>query len=262
MVESTRTHGRLRQQPLPADVISIDGVLPQPVVVYVTPFAREAKRGDLVIHFHGASWVPVHEASSTHLPLVIASVNLGAGSRRYATPFEDAAVFTRLLDRIRGLSPATERVYLTGFSAGYGAIREILRDHSDAIEGVLLLDGLHASYVPEEKPLADGGVLDESNLEVFVEYARRAVAGEKKFVITHSEIFPGTFASTTETSDFLLNALELKRTPVLEWGPLGMQQLSDAARGNFHVLGFAGNTAPDHVDHLHAYRAFLLLLLQ
>ena len=35
-------------------------------------------------------------------------------------------------------------------------------------------------------------------------------------------------------------------------GPQKMQQLSEAKSGQFRVLGFAGNTAPDHIDHLHA----------
>jgi hypothetical protein len=81
--------------------------------------------------------------------------------------------------------------------------------------------------------------------------------GEKRFVVTHSEIFPGTFASTTETADWLLRALSLRRTPVLRWGPRGMQQLSEVRVGGFEVLGFAGNSAPDHVDHLHAMPEFL-----
>jgi hypothetical protein len=80
-------------------------------------------------------------------------------------------------------------------------------------------------------------------------------------VLTHSEIFPGTFASTTETADHLIQALQLRRTPVVEWGPLGMQHLSKVESGRFVVLGFAGNTAPDHIDHLHAYHYFLERLL-
>jgi hypothetical protein len=32
-----------------------------------------------------------------------------------------------------------------------------------------------------------------------------------------------------------------------------MQQLSGTRAGSFAVLGFAGNSAPDHVDHLHAH---------
>jgi hypothetical protein len=39
-----------------------------------------------------------------------------------------------------------------------------------------------------------------------------------------------------------------------------MQQLSEAKNGQFRLLGFAGNSAPDHVDHLHALPEFSKLL--
>src|SRR5262249_39058750 len=90
-----------------------------------------------------------------------------------------------------------------------------------------------------------------------VRFARDAAAGKKQFLVTHSEVFPGTFASTTETADHLLRELGLKRKAVLEWGPIGMQQLSDVRKEDLHVRGFAGNSAPDPVDHLHALPDFL-----
>ena len=71
-------------------------------------------------------------------------------------------------------------------------------------------------------------------------------------MITHSEIFPGTFASTTETADYLLKELKLGRRATLEWGPTGTQQLSEARQGDFLLRGYAGNSAPDHVDLLYA----------
>jgi len=111
---------------------------------------------------------------------------------------------------------------------------------------------MHTSYIPEGTVLATGGALDTTNLVSFADFARAAMRSEKRFVVTHSEIFPGTFASTTETADWLLGALGLRRTPVLRWGPRGMQQLSETRAGRFELHGFAGNSAPDHVDHLHA----------
>ena len=105
-----------------------------------------------------------------------------------------------------------------------------------------------------------GGVLDTTKLAEFVRFGRAAMRGDKSFVITHSEIFPGTFASTTETADYLVQALGLKRKAVLEWGPGGMQQLSEVRSGKFSILGFAGNTGPDHIDHMHGLPSFLSLL--
>jgi hypothetical protein len=36
-----------------------------------------------------------------------------------------------------------------------------------------------------------------------------------------------------------------------------MQQLSETTAGKLAVIGYAGNTAPDHTDHLHALGAHL-----
>jgi hypothetical protein len=258
MIENTRMHERVQQRPLTGKRFTIEGVLPKPVEVEITP--ANATEADLVIHFLGASWLPMEVAQDSGKPIVMAVVNLGAGSARYATPFQDAGVFPRLLERIKAQAPPIHRVYLSGFSAGYGAIREILTRQPDAIDGVLVIDGMHTGYVPEGKVLSEGGRLDETKLIPFLRFAERAVRGEKRFVLTHSEIFPGTFASSTETSDWLLTQLGIKRTPVVQWGPHGMQQLSEARQGGLVVMGFAGNSAPDHIDQLHGLAAFLPML--
>jgi hypothetical protein len=125
---------------------------------------------------------------------------------------------------------------------------------------------MHASYSPEGKLLADGGTIQASDIDVFVKFARAAVAGSravadrKTFVVTHSEIFPGAYASTTECADYLLSQLALKRHPKLVNAPMGMQQLSAADAGGFHLRGYAGNSAPDHIDHLQAMPAWFGLV--
>jgi hypothetical protein len=153
------------------------------------------------------------------------------------------------------------RVYLSSFSAGYGAVRAILKHHAPAVDGIVLLDGLHTDYVPSRRVLAQGGTLNEENLKGFLQYARWAMDNKKKFLITHSEIFPGTYASTTETADYLIRSLNLQRQPVLKWGPVGMQLLTETRAGSLAILGFAGNSAPDHVDHLHGLPVFLKMIL-
>jgi len=129
------------------------------------------------------------------------------------------------------------------------------------VDGIVLLDGLHTDYVPSGRLLSQGGALNAEKLQGFLEYARLATEGKKRFVITHSEIFPGAYASATECADYLINSLHLQRHPVLKWGPAGMQMLSETHQGSLTILGFAGNSAPDHMDHLHGLPAFLKMLL-
>lgn len=203
--------------------------------------------------------------------MVAAVLNLGAGTGVYQRAFAEPAAFDSLLAGVsREIAAASrhatriDHLTLSGFSAGHGAVRAILRDprHFAHVDAVLLLDGMHTSYVPEGKVLAEGGTLDTTNLTALAAFARAAARGEKRFLVTHSEIFPGTFASTTETADWLLRELGLHRTPVARFGPRGMQQLSEARSGNFELRGYAGNTAPDHIDQLHAMPEQLAALLR
>jgi hypothetical protein len=100
-------------------------------------------------------------------------------------------------------------------------------------------------------------VLETDGLRIFLRFAEDAVAGRKQMIVTHSEIFPGTFASTTETADWLLAELNLARKAVVRWGPMATQQLSEAKAGRFLMVGYAGNSAPDHVDQLHSLPDYL-----
>ena len=261
MMEETRTHGRLTAKKLEGATRTFTGPVGKPVEVFVPKSARTLETVDLVVHFHGAAWLPEQAVAALDIPMVGAVVNLGAGSGLYDRSFSDPAAFDSLLSGVaREVSAGTGkrarigRVTLVGFSAGHGAIRAIIREprHFARVDAILLLDGMHTSYVPEGSLLATGATLDTTNLVAFVNFGRAAMKGEKRFVVTHSEIFPGTFASTTETADWLLKALGLRRTPVLTWGHRGMQQLSEVISGRFELLGYAGNSAPDHIDHLHA----------
>jgi hypothetical protein len=223
----------------------------------------------LVVHFHGASWlIEQHVArGAPHAALV--TVNLGAGSGRYATPFADPTRFTALLTEaadaastLVGRPVRWSGVTLTSFSAGYGAVRAILAHPAPSarITAVVLLDSLHASYAIDGDPSAPrtkDPPVKVDDIEAFTRLAAEAAAGRVRFWVTHSEVYPGTYASTTETADALLASVGLTRDAVLKRGPLGMQQLSEARRGGLHVLGFAGNSAPDHVDHLHALGEWL-----
>ena len=120
---------------------------------------------------------------------------------------------------------------------------------------------MHTGYAGD-KPGPLESKLDPDPLAVWLQFARDAVAGRKRFLVTHSEIYPGTFASTTETSDYLVAQLGLKRRPVLRWGPMGLQQLSEVHAGRMDIIGYAGNSAPDHVDQLQSLPVFLRWLLK
>lgn len=262
MIDNTRPHPRIshsEESGLRIDLKTLKGSR-----LFAGPKVNKKGLVPLIVHFHGAAWLVESHVARNAAKAALVTVNLGAGSSAYGRPFEKPEVFQALIDEASqalGLERGWSSIMLTGFSAGYGAVRAILRQETNfaLVNNVLLLDGMHASYSPEGKLLADGGSVNDRDLDSFLKFAREAVAGRKAFVFAHSEIFPGAYASTMECADHLLAALDLKRRPELKQGPIGMQQLSVAASGRLHVFGYAGNTAPDHIDHLHAMPFWLKL---
>jgi hypothetical protein len=253
MVETTRSHPRLPQATPEGRRIDLElGTL------FVPEALADCRELPVFLHFHGGTWLPEVAASRAAHAAVI-TIQLGSGSSAYARAFVDATSLQRLLTEAQEKSGLRfTQVGLTAWSAGYGAVREVLKvaDNYERIDFVVLIDGLHASYA-SGKPGPRESELAPAHLEEFLRFARDAVAGNKQMVLTHSEVFPGTYASTTETADYLLKNLGLRRTAVLKWGPMGTQQLSEVQKGKFLLVGYAGNSAPDHVDQLHSLPDYL-----
>ena len=257
MSDTTRPHPRVT----PYDVPGRRAPLTLGTV-YIAPAFDPGAQHLLLVHLHGAPWLVEHHVREHAPQAVLVTVQLGGGSRVYADGFSDPSRFRTLViearERVSALAGRRiefDAIALTSFSAGYGGIRSILRhrEHYDLVGALILADSLHAGYAGDATvPRTADLPVDLADLDVFNTFAADAAAGRKWMRVTHSEVYPGTYASTTETADVLLTHLGAARSPVLREGPIGMQQLSEARRGNFHLAGFAGNSAPDHVDHLYA----------
>lgn len=255
VASTARSHPRIEKTEAPGKRVALQSL--KGATLFTSTRFTSRSHVPLIIHFHGAPWLIERHIAVERPDAVLITVQLGAGSSAYGRPFEDAELFPKLvaevlkeLDSVKGWSSIT----LSGFSAGYGAVRAILRQPENyaRVSSVLLLDGIHASYDPEGKGLADGGSISTTDLDSFVTFARDASLGKKTFVLTHSEIFPGTYASTTECIDHLLRQIGIERKLRLKNVSTGMQQLSSVSKQRFYVFGYAGDSAPDHVDHLHA----------
>jgi len=252
MVEHTRAHQRLPEETPAGRREKLDlGTL------FLPAGMKPARHVAILFFFHGGQWLPEVAASRNRVAVV--SVQAGSGSAAYARLFSDPARFLKLLEEAQAKAGMRfGRVILGGWSAGCGAVREILRspDSYARTDAALLIDGIHTDY-PDGKPGPLESKLGTGNLDIWVQLGRDAMAGRKRMIVTHSEIFPGTFASTTETADYLLAQLGLRSQAVLKWGPMGMQQLAEARAGKFLLIGYAGNSAPDHVDQLHSLPVLL-----
>jgi hypothetical protein len=242
--------------------------------VLIAPYGFEpAPDGsyDLLLHFHGDVGIVRESIEVAGLNAAVAIINLGIGSGVYSDDFKEPGRFERLLGQIdralvrRGLvKPKLRRLALSGWSAGYGAINTILerrrppkRGH-DPLDAILVLDGIHCGYLAH-----DGNKLDEARIQPFIRAARAAAEGQLMFSVTHSEIDPVTYASSTKTAALLLERVgsEVRHDAVL---PLPahleldssrnrnerMVPTSDTHVGMLRVQGFQGNTKEHHAAHL------------
>lgn len=210
---------------------------------------------DVVVHFHGVHTAVEPAYKKSGLNAVLAIVNLGEFSGPYEERFAVTGSLTRLLSGIdRTVSQHCEgramgRVALSSWSGGYGATFRILTRSKEAarVDAVLLADGLHAGFTDKRTRS-----LDPLKMAPFVRFAGAASSGNKLMAMTHTEITT-TYASSSETADYLLNAAGVERKPVwLEGIRDGMNLTSYGSRQGLKVYGFAGNSRQAHCDHLHA----------
>lgn len=218
---------------------------------------------DVLIHFHGAKDVASKNFEQSKIDAVLIVVNFNGLSSAYRVPFEqDEKLFARLLDEcLRELRAASQlaelrwrTVCLSSFSAGYGAVREILKsdEYFERIEGVLAADSIYASL---EEGSAERTV-SRLQMRDFLRLAEAAAREEKTFIVSHSYL-ETPYASTKETADYLLAQLKLKRKPITESDDLEVAGLnSHAASGQFQVLGVRGVDGPAHLEHLRNIHVF------
>jgi hypothetical protein len=249
MVEHTREHPRLKEEhPKGRREKLSTGTL------FIPASLAGKAEAPLLVFMHGGTWIPEVAAAKTGMAALVIQRSDG-----YRALFEnDDALEAMLAEAADKAGMKWSDVAVGGWSAGCSGIRQMLRSPAAVkrVDRVLMIDGIHTSYT-DGKPGPLESKIDTEALKPIGAFAREAMAGRKRLLITHSEIFPGTFASTTETADWLLRELGVTRQAILEWGPMKTQMLSDARSGAFRLVGFAGNSAPDHVDQLHALSELL-----
>lgn len=228
---------------------------------------RGEENVDLVVHFHGAPQVVEREFAAARLRAVLVTVNYRGLSRAYEKPFSDPALFDTLLDETiaelkkrKLVSSAAEwrRVCVSSFSAGFGAVRALLKvpAYFERIDALYLADALYAGYIEQHGQR----VVNPDNMKDFRRFAAEAATGRKTMIVTHSYLEPGKYAGTHETADDLIAFVGAQRREVDEPGPASMRIIARADQGDFHVYGCAGTTGQDHLEHLRNMRFWFPLL--
>ncbi len=206
----------------------------------------------LTVHFHTADWFVIQEHIRRGASHPLATFYLGEGSTVYRRAFEDPKRFGRVLDLVgRELAFKPSTIEISSFSAGYGAVREILKqpEYFDRIRTIVLADSMYAALETNAMRQA----LRE-HIDVWVPFARAAVKGEKTFVLTYSAVPTMSYASSSECAHALLIALNVSdRAVPLHSSPAASDKdfplLRRADEGNLHVWGYGGTNAQAHMTH-------------
>jgi len=218
----------------------------------------------LWLHLHGAPAVMETNFASVGAPGVLVNVTLPGLSKVYADYFADEGRFERLLTDVevalRRESSAKPwrvgRVVVSSFSAGFGGVRELLRQPAAfaRIDALVMADSIYCGYTGDIALK----LVDAELMAGFLRFARLAAEGKKQFVLSHSRQVPEGYASTTESADYLIAQLRLTRQDAgTETWPGGLRLLSRCEEGGFEVLGFDGVEPEDHMRHLRNIGALL-----
>ena len=213
----------------------------------------------LTMHFHGAPWFAIdeHVARGIANPLIV--FNNGQGSSVYEKPFLDKTRFARWIALAekwvranRDPSYRANAVAISSFSAGYGAVREIVRDpkHLARISRIVLCDSMYASHDPDGSKRADAEQIGR-----WVPFGQSAARGERTLCFTHSQVPTETYANSAACATALAMACGLAVGPV-EPGTLAatlddrfpLQTRADA--GHLHLWGYGGEDAQAHLTHM------------
>lgn len=220
-------------------------------------FAPDEGGYDLLVHFHGMKKLQEQNVEQAQLNAAVVSVNLGMGTDSYGKPFARKEAFASLLEEAereiaqsgRAKGARLRRLALSAWSAGYVSVAKVMNDPAVAakVDAVLLADGFFTSFTNVKKR-----TVNEDGIAPFARFAESASRGEKLFAITHTTIPTGEYPSVQECVTKLLEIASFAKKPSPAVGPGDMKQIYVVDRGDFHVRGYEGRTAHDHVQQIRA----------
>ncbi|QQE10329.1 hypothetical protein JD969_12540 [Planctomycetota bacterium] len=223
---------------------------------------------DLLVHFHGAPSYMIETIEEKGINVSVLAVSLNGLSSVYTRPFEkEKDLFERMLLEalmcIHEIDRYPEdlklgKIGVSSFSAGFGAVREILKDNRyfDQINALLMADSLYAGYVKvdgKNKPVP-------KQMRDFKRFAKQAAAEKKLMLITHSNVVPGSYAGTQETADDLMDAVGVRRKEIKRALAENFEQSSGASKGKFEVIGCDGGDEEAHMVHLRKIGVFVEMM--
>ena len=243
-------------QPAGARIDIVDGDCKTLLFVPVGYALPADGRVNLTVHFHGAEWFVIDEHIRCGVAEPLLVVNLGQGSSVYGRAFDDPLRLRRLAGLVEtrlGSNARVAQLDLTSFSAGYGAVREILKHdmYIARTRRVILCDSLYAGWDPATTQPGATSRPSSDNMWPFERFLRLAAGGEKTFVLAHSSV-PTPYANTVATAKWVAELVDAPRTDVPRNStPASSDKdfplLYRADLGRLHLWGYGGEDARAHL---------------
>ncbi|MBE2278886.1 MAG: hypothetical protein IAE91_00705 [Ignavibacteriaceae bacterium] len=222
----------------------------QSAVIYIPKnFKPEVKGVDLLIHQHGLKDTVISNFNKAGVNGVLIALNLGSLSGDYDRKyFATKSNFTRLINVAKEEVEVNLRakiefknIYLTAFSAGYGGVRAILRfpELFEMIKGTGLADGMYCDKDQDSIKV---------QLDPFIRFAAQALAGKKKFILTHSEVEAFDYFTAEKASELLMQKLGIAGNSDSSIDYTGTRIYSYES-AKLKITGYKGDTGSDHFNH-------------
>lgn len=234
-------------------------------------YQHRGSKVDVLVNFHSSVRQVAKSVEQAGLNCVVINIQYGGLSSVYRKPFsKDRELFGSILAeslqsvRTRPRFPQDadwDDIAVSSFSAGFGAVREILKtqEYFDRIAAILMIDSLYCGYVGDGTPQLETGVVHPGLMKDFLRFAQAGKLGEKRMIVTHCKLPTPGYASTLETADYLLAKLGIMPTltNTLVKLPTGSKQNArplrlyrTASQRGFSLFGSSGDTGAEHVAHL------------
>ena len=231
------------------------------VFIPSTYYQRPGNIADVLVHFHGDPQTYWNNAQYANLNAILVTVNYSGLSSAYSTPFSNAALFQQVVDealtKVRQQSDIPDnlqwdKLAVSSFSAGYGAVREILKSatYRNDIDALLAADSLYASTAGDGTP-ADSQMVD------YKTFANLAKNSSKTFLFSHSQVPTFTYETTGECGDELMQYLGVSPSAYNVNGLGTLHFYRHAQSGNFQLWGALGTDGDSHLEHLRYVGEFL-----
>jgi len=210
----------------------------------------------LAIHFQGGLAIAEENFVRMKRPGVLIASKLAGFSSAFAGPYRDPAAFRALLAaaaesarQLRGgeAELTFDPIVVTFFSAGYGAVRELLKEPEffERIDALVSADSIYANVVAPSVRAPDAAQMVD-----FLRFAQAAARGEKTFVLVHG-MYPTEYASTAECADLVFASVAARLRPTGRYTERGIPIAGEAHVGGFHGYRFDEADAGIHIDCLY-----------